>query len=262
MRAFYLAIAAAILAVGVTAITAQERAAENVGQGKAAMDRAAATQKYVFLFFWKDKNSQTEKAWSVLESAMTKFADSAEVASIQITNPSEKKIVDQFGASRAPMPLVLAIAPCGAVTKAFIKTFDEKQLRTAFVSSCTQQCLKALRDRKLVFVCVVDKDNVQDAMAIPRGVKDFKADAKFGPATEIVLVNAQDKNEATFLNEIEVGVNAEKPVTVFFAPPGVLVGRFGGAATKEALVAKLAAAQSNPCAGGKCGPGGCGPKKK
>jgi hypothetical protein len=26
-------------------------------------------------------------------------------------------------------------------------------------------------------------------------------------------------------------------------------------------VAALQTAQSNPCAGGKCGPGGCGPKK-
>ena len=95
------------------------QAAANVSQAQAAMDRAAAAQKYVFLFFWKDKNPQTDKAWSVLQPAVAKLADSAEVVSIQITDPAEKQIVDQYDVSRAPMPLVLAVAPCGAITKAF-----------------------------------------------------------------------------------------------------------------------------------------------
>ena len=50
-------------------------------------------------------------------------------------------------------------------------------------------------------------------------------------------------------------------MTVFLAPPGAMIGKFGSEASKEVLMAKLAAAQSNPCGGGKCGPGGCGPKK-
>jgi hypothetical protein len=263
MRAFQLAIAAAILTAGTTAITAQEQATgAKVSQGQAVMDRAAAAQKYVFLFCWKDKNPQTDKAWGVLQPAVANMANSAEVASIQITDPTEKKIVDKYGLTRAPMPLVLAIAPCGAITKAFTKTFDERQLRTAFVSSCTQLCLKALQDRKLVLACVVDQDNPQDPVTIPKGVEEFKADAKYGSATEVVLVNAKDQNEAAFLKDFQVSPQTQKPVVVFLAPPGSMIGKFDGAATKQELVAKLVSAQSDPCAGGKCGPGGCGPKKK
>ena len=66
------------------------------------MDRAAAAQKYVFLFFWKEKNPQTDKAWSVLQPAVAKMADSAEVVSIQITDPAEKQIVDKYGVSSRP----------------------------------------------------------------------------------------------------------------------------------------------------------------
>ena len=62
MRSLYIAIAAAILAAGAMAATAQDRvarapsatdqaAAANVSQGQAAVDRAAAAQKYIFLFF-------------------------------------------------------------------------------------------------------------------------------------------------------------------------------------------------------------------
>ena len=272
MRTLHLAVAAALLAASATATMAQDRVARapsptgqaapaSVSQGQAAIDRAAAAQKYAFIFFFREKNQQTDKAWSVFQPAVAKLADSAEVVSIQITTPAEKKVIDRYDVSRAPMPLVLAVAPCGAITKAFTGAFDEKQLRTAFVSPCTQLCLKALQDRKLVFLCVVDQANPQDRVSIPKGVEDFKADAKYGSATEIVLVNSRDKDEATFLRGFQVEPTTQEPIVVFLAPPGSMVGKFNGTATKQQLMAKLASAQSDPCAGGKCGPNGCPPKK-
>jgi len=261
-----------LVAVGVSTAAAQDRIARvpsgagqaiagNASPGQAAMERATAARKYVFIFFWKERNEQTEKAWSVLQPAVAKMADWAETVAIQAADPAEKHIVDRFGVSRAPMPLVLAVAPCGAVTKAFTGNFDETQLRTAYVSPCTQLCLKALQDRRLVLVCVVDQTAQQGPAPIPPCVQEFKADPQYGPATEVVLLNAQDQAEATFLRELQVDPRVPKPVTVFLAPPGSLIGTFDGTATKQQLVAKLVSAQSNPCAGGKCGPGGCGPKK-
>ena len=123
----------------------------------AALDQTAAAQKFAFVFFWKDQNPQTGRAWSVLQAAAGNMSDSADVIAVQASDPSEKAVVDRFGTSRAPMPLVLAVAPCGAVTKAFTSAFDESQLRTALVSPGTQLCLKALQDRKLVLLCVVDQ---------------------------------------------------------------------------------------------------------
>lgn len=272
MRHFSMEVLVVVLAIGASAALAQERAigtpsdqggvrTKQVSPGQAAIDRVGAAHKYVFIFFWREKSPQTDKAWNVFQPAAARLADSAEVVSIQITSPAEKPLVDKYGVSRAPMPLVLAVAPCGAITKAFTKAFDENQLRAAFVSPCMQLCLKALQNRKLVLVCVVDQANPQDPVTIPKGVEDFKADRKFGPATEIVLVNARDQSEAAFLQDFQVDPRTQKPVIVFLAPPGSLIGRFGGGVTKQQLMAQLASAQSNPCTGGKCGPGGCGPKK-
>jgi len=259
------------MTLGAAMATAQDRnagwssaagqAAANVSQAQAAMDQAAAAGKYAFLFFWREKNPQTDRAWSVLQSAAANMANSAEVVSIQVTNPAEKQIVAKYDVSRAPMPLVLAVAPCGAITKAFTKAFDENQLRTALVSPCTQLCLKALQSRKLVLCCVVDQAGPQDPVTIPQAVADFKADAQYGPATEIVLVNARDEGETAFLRDFQIDPKSPKPVIVFLAPPGAMIGKFNGTATKRQLVAQLVAAQSNPCAGGQCGPNGCGPKK-
>ena len=229
--------------------------------GQAVLDRAAAANKYAFVLFWREKNPQTDKAWSVLEPAVTRMADWAEAAAVQVTDPQEQALVASYGVSRAPLPLVLAIAPCGAITKAFTGEFNEEQLQTAFVSPCTQLCLKALQDKKLVFVCVTDGSRSQQPLAVPQGVQQFKADERFGPATEVVLLNASDQGEAEFLKELKVDPRAAKPLTVFLAPPGSVIGQFDARATKDDFVKQVVAAQSNPCAGGKCGPNGCGPKK-
>ncbi|MGD0382500.1 MAG: hypothetical protein ABSA77_03190, partial [Thermoguttaceae bacterium] len=120
---------------------------------------------------------------------------------------------------------------------------------------------KALQDKKLLFVCVVDQANQQDPVVLPQGVRDFKADEKYGGATEIVVLNARDQAETDFLKDLQVEANSSKPVIVFFAPPASMIGKFDATATKQQIIAKLTSAQSSCCPGGKCGPNGCCPKK-
>ena len=230
------------------------------GAGQAALEQAAAANKFAFVFFWKDRSPQTDKAWATLQPLAAKMADAAVVAAVQVSDPKEKQLVTHYGLDRAPLPLVLAIAPCGAITKAFTGEFNEQQLQTAFVSPGTQHCLKALQDQKLVFVCVTDGNPAQPSAAVPEAVRQFKMDERFGPTTEVVLLNANDAGEAAFLQELKVDPRTAKPLTVFLAPPGSVIGQFDARATKDDFVKQVVAAQSNPCAGGKCGPGGCGPK--
>ena len=180
-------------------------------EAAAALDRAAAAQKFAFVFFWKEQNPQTDRAWGVLQAAAGKMSDWADVVAVQATDPAEKPLVDRFGTSRAPMPLVLAVAPCGAVTKAFTSAFDESQLRTALVSPGTQLCLKALQDRKLVLLCVVDQAG-PNGVGVPAAAQEFKADQRFGAASEIVLVSAGDEGEAGFLKELKVDTRVPSAV--------------------------------------------------
>ncbi|MCL4204593.1 MAG: hypothetical protein KJ000_19065 [Pirellulaceae bacterium] len=225
----------------------------------AQIERAAAAQKFAFVFFWKEQTPQTDKAWAVLQAAANQMSDSMEIVAVHTADPAENAVVERFGASRAPSPLVLAVAPSGAVTKGFTGVFDEAQLRTAFVSPGTQLSLKAMQDRKLVLLCVLDQAGAGPVI-VPAGVREFKADERFGSATEVVLVNGNDQKEISFLNELKVDPRSPKPFTVLLAPPGTVVGQFDGRASKDQMVAKLTTSMSSGCAGGSCGPGGCGPR--
>ena len=158
------------------------------------------------------------------------------------------------------MPLVLAIAPTGAATRAFPKKFDEAQLQQAFVSPCTAKCMKAIQDSHLILLCVQNGKTQFNEEAM-QGVTEFKADPQYSATTEVVKLNPTDKAEEPFLKALEVDPQTATAVTLLVAPPGSPVARFAGAVTKDQIAAKLASAQSGCCPGGKCGPGGCGPKR-
>jgi len=252
-------VAGAFAAVAQSPYRAQQPDPQTASKGMAAIQRAAAADKYLFVFFWKEKSQQTDAMWNAFQPAMSKVADRAESVAINVSDPAEKTMVVKFGIDRSPLPLVLALAPNGAITKGFPLKFDEKQLSQAFVSPGTARCLKALQARKLVLLCVQSRSPQIRQVSLQQGVADFAADAQFAGATEVITLDSADPAEASFLQDLQVPRTAGQ-TTVFLAPPGSVVAKFSGPVTKEQLVAKLQEAQSNPCAGGKCGPGGCGPK--
>lgn len=229
------------------------------GKGMDAIKQAGEAGKYLFLFFSKTDNDQTLAMRKVFDKAMEKVADRAQWVAIDVADPSEKAVVAKFDIARAPMPLVLAMAPNGAITGGFPTKFDEQQLLDAFATPCTEKALKQLQDGKLVFVCV-QNDKTKSNDAAMQGIREFKADARFASATEIVMLDPADSAEASFLADLKIDPKTEEAVTAFLAPPGSAIAEYKGATDKAELVAAIQKANSSGCAGGSCGPGGCAPK--
>jgi hypothetical protein len=174
-------------------------------------------------------------------------------ALVRLSNPAEKTLVARYGVGRSPMPLVLAIAPNGAVTGAFAVKLSEKDVAGAFVSRGQAACMKAVQSRKLVLVCVRPAGDANEVFV---GVREFKADARYGPATEVVSLRGDDASEAGFFKMLQINPAMTTPLTALLAPPGRVLGIFAGAVTKQQLIERVTAPQGC-CPGGKCCPGGC-----
>ena len=217
--------------------------------------RAAEDGKYAFIFFWSDDTEPTESMRKVFRSAAGKMADKAVPVEVNTGDPSEQAVVGRFAVSRAPMPLVLAVAPNGAITGGFPQTFEEPQLLGAFASPCEEKSLKALQDRRVVLVCVQNKSTELNEAAL-KGVQDYKADPNFGPSADIIMLDPADPSEAEFLKALQVAPQTKAAVTVCLIPPGNAVARLTGETRKETIVAALTS--SSGCGPGGCGPGGCG----
>jgi hypothetical protein len=238
---------------GPTAVNAQE--AVTPGPGQAAAEAAGRDGKYLFVLFRKADDEATRAARRTLDTALAGKAGRAASVTVSLSDPADKPLVDRFGVGRSPMPLVLALAPNGAVTRAFPLKLTAGDIDGAFVSAGQAACLKAVQARKLVLVCVLP-----EKAEVPQGVREFTADARFGPATEVVTVRAGDTTEAALVKAVGGSADSPTTLTAVLAPPGNLVGTFSGAVTRQQLADKVTAPQGC-CPGGKCGPNGCCGKK-
>ena len=230
------------------------------GAGMAAIAQAAQDKRYLFAFFWKDESSETAEMRGVFAGAVAKMGDRAQAVQIRTTDPAEAAIVAKFDLLRAPLPLVLAIAPNGAVMGGFPQKFTAEGLLNAFGTPRTERCMKSLQDGKLVFLCVQNDKTTANQEAL-KGVHEFKADSRYAGATEIVMLDPADAAETSFLNDLKIDPKTTEAVTAFLAPPGSVIAEFQGATDKAELIAALQKASTACGPGGVCGPGGCGPQK-
>lgn len=244
-----IAASANVSAADESAIDAAPRAASasqhgQVSTGMAAMKKAAKSNKYLFALFRKEDNDQTAAMRQVLDEVMKKVADRADAVQVDVSAASEKDIVDHFEVAYAPMPLLLTIAPNGAVTGGFPGRVEARRLMDAFASPGTAKCLKAFQDRKLVLLCV-QNDETGSANEAMQGVHAFKQDERFAKDTKVIVVDPSDKAESQLLSDLEIDPKTNEAVTVLFAPPGRFVGRFHGATNLNDLVSTLSAATNS-----------------
>ena len=225
-----------------------------------AIQRAADAKKYLFIFFYKAEDDATKSARKTFEEATSKLAEKAEAVVVNAGDRAELGVVNRFGLRQAPMPLVLAIGPTGAVTQNFTQNFDEQQLRTAFVSPGTEKSLKALQDRKYVLLCVQNGETQFNDQAM-QGVRDFAADPRYARSVEIVTVDPSDAREVDFLVRFGLNVSGKEAVTLLLAPPGKVMGTFIGATDKNTLLATATPPKAGGCCGGGSGSSTCGTKK-
>ncbi len=244
-------------AAGMGAEGTPEASAAATGEGATAMAEAAKDNKYLFAVFYRSENEQTDAMKEVVSATVAKMPDRATSVAVQVTDPAESALVEKFGLNRAPMPLLLAIAPSGAVTGGYPSRCDEKDLLDAFVSPAAEKTMKALQDGKLVLLCVQNPSTQENEEAL-MGVDAFRSDARFRTASERVMLDPKDAAEASFLSDLQVDPDVAVATTLLLVPPGSILASLDGATTKEDFLAALRSAPA--CGPGGCGPSGCGPR--
>lgn len=225
-----------------------------VGAGAKAVQQAAQAKQYLFAFVYEKDDKSTQSARKTFEAAVAKVTPAAKTVAVDRGAAAEQAMVKQYGLQSAPMPLVLAIAPNGAVTGG-IKAAEvsESRLQEAVACPCFQQCLKALQDGQLVVLCLQNA-KTKDNEAAMKGVKEIKADGWFSETTEVIQVDPSDPKEAKLVAQLKVEPKTKQAVTAVLAPPGMLVTKMEGATTKESLKAAFKKAAEGCTPGSGCCP--------
>lgn len=223
------------------------------------MQEAAKENKHLFIFFYKDQNDKMLRLQDVFDRSLTLIREPVKSMKVNIKDPSEKAIVDQFSLKRTPMPFVIVLAPNGAITGGF-SSFTEEQLVNSISSEGAAHCLKALQDRKLVLLCLQNNQTAYNEAAL-KGAMEFKADSRFGNATEMIVIDPLDVREQKFLNQLSINANPTQAMTLLISPPSAkIIGTYQGPISKTQIISDLQNATSGSCCG--CCPGGCCPGGK
>lgn len=235
------AILCALLSVGVAATP-------SAAQGQAGVRVATATpavnpaQKFTFILFWKENSAATQGMHEALKRAVAQRSQRAEWISVNVNDGSQRPLVDRYHVERAPMPMVLCIAPNGAITGGITRQLSDAAIDKALVTPAMTEATKALQDKRIV-VIHAKRD---PRMALPAGAAGFIADPAFKDRSTVVNVGLDDAAEARFVKEMEFKPEElSDSMIVVLAPPGVLVGKYQGSVATEQIAADLHAA-------GKC----------
>jgi len=244
--------------------TSRAQAAQNPGASAAAeaLRSAAGKNKYLFMLLFSSDDEPTRLARKVLEKAVREMGRSAEWVAVDITSGNETEIVNKYNVRSAPMPLILAFAPNGAVTGGFRNAdINEEKLKSAIASRGMQECMKALQEKRIVFISVQGKETRFNKEAL-QGVDEFKADARYAAYTAVVKIDPADAAEKGFLAQLKIDPNAKDAATALLVPPNMVLGVTNGPTSKASVLKMLASASSGGCGPKGCAPTGCGPVKK
>jgi hypothetical protein len=226
----------------VLSITTSAFAASPAPSGpQQAIDAATRDGKLIYVLFYKDNDPATKIMSVAIDSQVTAFAGQTTCTLARVDDPAERAVAKKFEVTRAPLPLVIAVHPNGAVTGAFYSKVTEANLTACIVTPHKAECMKALQENQLVLLCIQNSSRE----SLPQGVNDFQTDPHFSSRLQVVTMNLSDPTETTFLASLEIDPKRSGPTIVFMAPPGVMIGKFAASASKDDLAAKLAAA-------GKC----------
>ena len=91
-------------------------AARGSNTGALAMRQAAEAKQYLFAFIYEQNDDATKAARKTFDAGVAKITPAPKSVAVDRSDPTEKEMIEQFKLEAAPMPLVLAIAPNGAVT--------------------------------------------------------------------------------------------------------------------------------------------------
>jgi len=220
-----------------------------------AIARAAEGGRYAFVLFHRSGGPSADPMQAPFSQAKADLQSKAEFTTVDVDKDADAQLIDKYGIDRAPLPVILALAPNGAVTKAFTKPADAAALRKAFVSETTARMLKALQDGKLVALCV-QGDNTQHNQESMDAAREFAADESLEGQAEVMRLDPGSRGEAPLLEQCNLSPTLREASIVLLVPPNTLVATVPGATTKAKLLSALQ--QGLAACGSGCGPSGCG----
>jgi len=151
-------------------------------------------------------------------------------------------LIDKF-------PIIISIAPNGAITKMFEQKCNSDELREAVVTEKQSEMLLSLQKGNAVFLCVY-KGQPDKMTTVKSELKTIETN--FKGFASVHYLDRSDSKETSFIKDLPP-INSDIAVLTI-VPPGSITGKLEG---EQINVKNLMQALQSSCGSGGCGNGGC-----
>ncbi len=204
--------------------------------GYQAFTQANKANKYLMVYLYSGTPEQAmENAYIKAHSAME---ETLNAVSIDLENAGAGFLIEKYRLKYAPVPLVIIIAPNGVISGSFRSSFSLEQVKSAFQTPKTLQCLLAFQERRLVFISAQGKETTENKEALA-GITRFGKENPLYGKVETILLDPKDSSEASLLAQLKVQPDIKKAQTFLLVPPGRIMGRWKGATDPGEFVKRL-----------------------
>lgn len=199
------------------------------------LSEAADAEQYTYLMFFRSQDAATQSMQQTIRDHVEDHANVATLVSVKLDDAAEADLIEKYDATRMPMPVVVGIAPNGAVSGVYPQRVSTDQLERAILTPRYSEMVMALQQQKIAVVCL----HPEGGGETPQGVTDFQNTPAFLGKTHLVSATADDADEAHFFERMHVPTDIDSPVVILFAPPGVYVGKFNEQSSAAVMAQRL-----------------------
>ncbi|MEK7476499.1 MAG: hypothetical protein AAB152_12830 [Candidatus Coatesbacteria bacterium] len=221
------------------------------------LQEARDGKRSAFVVVYDGNSAGLEDARAMAKAGREK-AGKARVSLVELNRDeaANRDLVEKYGLAGAPVPLLLVVAPNGAVAGGFPAARGNADVLVRMLPTPKKaDVLGALAAGRAVVLCIYGKD--APGMEAVRAACAKARDQMKGKLTA-VFVAKDDPEEARFLAELRVGPEPAGQMTLVINTAGQVTSGFPGPVDAGLLVA----AANKKGGGMACAPGACGPGAK
>jgi hypothetical protein len=206
---------------------------------KSAIAEASVAGKFLGLVFYQAQDASLTALSSSIAAFNKSSTKKITVYKAKLGDPANSEIVAKYGIQGTDLPLVLVIAPNGAITGGYPKNVTADQLKQSVdISDLMLKTLKPLQNQKVVLVALQNSTTKFNAESWA-GVSDFAGDTNYKDLVAAIKADPSASGSQEFVKQCQLMAPITQATVVVLLPPGKIGKVLSGKLTKADILKSL-----------------------
>lgn len=221
----------------------------NKSAWKDKLNNISKQNKYALLFIDDGNSKESAPLLENFKKNVKQLSGQFEIIEVDYNKEKDSLLKFLNTNSIGKFPIIISIAPNGAITKVFTQQCNSEELSGSIVTEKQGEMILSLQKGNAVFLCIY-KGQPGELTRVKTELKTIETN--FNGYASVYYLDTGDSKETSFIKTLP-SVNSD--IAVFtIVPPGNITGKLEG---NKINVKNLIQGLQSSCGSGGCGSGGC-----